>query len=239
MPDIDWEDEEVQAMLQAKIDEAVSGLKEKNGELLGKLTKFKDVDPEEYQKLKDQAEELEKAKKDKDRKEAESKGEWERIIAENKTEFERQLEAKTKSINKREEQIRRLVVSDKVTKAIAAENGNPLFLEHHVTQHVKVVENDEGEFEVQVLNKDGTRKLMDSGSYATVQDFVKELKNDERFAAAFAGTMATGSGGSGTTETANNDPNPWAEGSINLTQQSLITRNDPEKAKRLKAAAGL
>ena len=33
--------------------------------------------------------------------------------------------------------------------------------------------------------------------------------------------------------------NPWAQGSINLTQQSIIQKTDPQKAARLKAAAGI
>jgi hypothetical protein len=34
------------------------------------------------------------------------------------------------------------------------------------------------------------------------------------------------------------EPNPWKKDAWNLTQQARITREDPEKAKRLKAAAG-
>ena len=33
--------------------------------------------------------------------------------------------------------------------------------------------------------------------------------------------------------------NPWAQGSINLTQQSILLKTDPQKAARLKLAAGI
>lgn len=38
---------------------------------------------------------------------------------------------------------------------------------------------------------------------------------------------------------AGGEANPWKEGSINFTEQMKIEINDPEKAKRLKAAAGV
>jgi hypothetical protein len=47
--------------LQEKIDNAVSGLKSKNDELLDKLSKFKDIDPELFTKLKDENEKLKDA----------------------------------------------------------------------------------------------------------------------------------------------------------------------------------
>jgi len=39
--------------------------------------------------------------------------------------------------------------------------------------------------------------------------------------------------------TVNNGDNPWAVGSINLTQQGIILKGDPQKAARLKLAAGI
>lgn len=61
MADIDLSAPEVQAAIKAAVDEATSGLLKKRDELLGevkKLRKNSEIDPEDYQRLKDENEEL-------------------------------------------------------------------------------------------------------------------------------------------------------------------------------------
>lgn len=61
MADIDLSAPEVQAAIKAAVDEATSGLLKKRDELLGevkKLRKNSEIDPEDYQRLKEENEEL-------------------------------------------------------------------------------------------------------------------------------------------------------------------------------------
>lgn len=236
---IDWDDEEVKAALLAKTEEVVKGLKSKNDELLGKIANHKD-DVDELARLKKQEEERSSSKAEKDRQEALDRGEFDRIRKQDTDAHTEQVDLKDKRINKLEEQVQTMVVTDKVINAITAEGGNPLFLNHIVKQSVKAVLNDNGVYEVHVLDPiTGNRKLTADGSFMTVEGHVKELKADSRYSAAFAGTKASGSGGqNANADASTSGPNPWAKDSVNLTEQTKLFKENPEKARALKEAAG-
>jgi len=59
MSKIELTEQELQQKINSAIDDAVSGLKRKNKELLTKLSKYKEVDPNEYVELKDKIKSLE------------------------------------------------------------------------------------------------------------------------------------------------------------------------------------
>jgi hypothetical protein len=81
-----------------------------------------------------------------------------------------------------------------VVTAIAGEKGNPTLLKPHVANHVTVVQDDSGMFNVRVVDDAGNPRVNGTGQFIGVSDFVKELREQETFAGAFIGAQSSGGG---------------------------------------------
>lgn len=130
----------------------------------------------------------------------------------------------------------RKTVETLVTEAVASKDGNITLLKPHLMGRVKTEVTEDGDVEVTVLQPNGEALEDKHGNPASIEQLVAEFANSETFAAAFP---ADGIGGSGVKETSRvqNQRNPWAKETLNLTEQARIRRENPALAEKLKAAA--
>ncbi len=200
---VDLSSPEVQEAIKSAIDKEVSGLKNKNTELLGnhqklreQLEKFKDVDPEKYGELVKAQEELETKK-------AEDKGEFDKL----KQQILEKHGEKEKGWKERESfligQLENNLVTAELTKAIVAKKGSPDLLLHALRKNVKVVEED-GRIVAKVVDENGTPRIAsEKGDPLGMDALVEEYYNNPVYQRAFdpSGTSGSGApagGGSGT-----------------------------------------
>ena len=202
---------------------AVSGLKAKNHELLGKvreanerLSSFGDVTP-------DQIEELRKAgtaqggerMKELEQKLAAQAEASRREIEQAKQEAEKARSANMTAYKQRE-----------VAFALAEARANPKLLSHVVEGHVDVRMTDDGTFQLQVVGPDGQPRIKDGqGNAVTLKDLLTEMKGDPDYRNAFdvkvgsdAPPSSGGSGGSGSAVFDRSDPMAWGKHAEAITK---------------------
>lgn len=189
---------EEEAALKALAEDHAAGLKNKNSELLGKLKeldKLKDIDPDEYKKLKTQAEKAEEER-------AMKAGEFENLkkqLIEAHTKEKQALEAKLATLHKSLEEN---VLIATATQAIAAEKGVAALLMPHVRSRTKLDDNGQAV----VVDESGNVRVDAQGKPLPITALIAEMKSDvQTFGRAFEPSGASGSGsqGSNGTGTAN------------------------------------
>lgn len=114
-----------------------------------------------------------------------------------------EMETITGKYNSTLDQLKHLLVDAQLTKAITEEKGSVDLLIHAIKQHVKVFENEDGTFSARVVDEDGTDRLSmksskDPHALMGISELVQEFKSSEKFARAFDGSGAKGSGATGT-----------------------------------------
>lgn len=181
------ETDEEKAALRALVDEETTGLKSKNGELLGKLKgleALKDIDPEEYKRLKKQAEDAEAER-------LKIAGNWEarekQLLDAHQKEMDKLRAENTTLKTSLEEN----VLKATAIQAIAAEKGSDVLLMPHVRSRTKL---DESGNPV-VVDDQGNVRIDAQGKPLTIPALVAEMKADvATFGRAFDGTGAGGGG---------------------------------------------
>ena len=99
------------------------------------------------------------------------------------------------------DQLTDAIVDTKIVEALQKEDGNVELLTPHVKKHVRMVKNSAGKWYPEIVNNEGDPRVGDSdGTPMTIQQYIQEMKTQKTFAAAFPGANATGSGGSGSSE---------------------------------------
>jgi len=161
-----------------------------------KLAEFKDIDPVVAAEALKRLEDLDNGDDDGDRKKADEafkarekqlvdahtseKGDWEK----NKTNLLQQLEKN--------------LIRSAATAAINAAEGSVELLLPHVLNQARMRQSENGDFSVEIVNKDGHARI--NGSDATpmsITQLIGEMRGQDVFAPAFKGTGNTGSGASG------------------------------------------
>lgn len=181
---------EEEAALKSLAEDHAAGLKNKNSELLGKLKeldKLKDIDPDEYKKLKTQAEKAEEER-------AMKAGEFENLkkqLIEAHTKEKQALEAKLATLHKSLEEN---VLIATATQAIAAEKGVAALLMPHVRSRTKLDENGQAV----VIDESGNVRVDAQGKPLPITALIAEMKSDvQTFGRAFEPSGASGSGSQG------------------------------------------
>lgn len=140
-------------------------------------------------------------------------------------------------------QLRTLLVSNQLKTELAAlkpvEGGFDM-LEMLAEKRIRTTEKD-GKFVVEVLDAQGNvDHKMENGSAVpkTVADLALEIR--EQRPAFFEADQKSGTGITpANPSTGGATVNPWAKATWNRTEQAKITNSDPNKAKSLKAQAGI
>jgi hypothetical protein len=161
-----------------------------------------------------------------------------------RTDATTKLTAAEAALQAKTQQIQSLLVDNAISTHLA--KLNPVAdlrdaVELLARQSIKTKEVD-GRLVVQVVDANGQQRFKDvlNGVPMTVEDLLTEMRETRpSFFQADSkpgigmGSQPNAPGGAGKAE-----PNPFAKGPTwNLTQQSLLLRNDPAKAARLRAAA--
>lgn len=178
----------------------VSGLKttmgkeiEKRKALEKQVVKFKDIDPERAREALAKLEELETLDPSKDvDKIANTK--FEAAKAQLLKKHTDELSAAEAKSNKYRSKIEKLLVDQVATAELAAAKGSVELLLPHIQRQTRVVEDDD-DFKVEVVDKDGSVRIGDSkGTPMGIKELIAEMRASETFGLAFEGEGITGGG---------------------------------------------
>lgn len=114
------------------------------------------------------------------------KGEYDRRLAES-------LGAKDKELNAMGGSLRKHMISTAALTALGAEKGNSTLLMPHIEKYTKVVK-DGDEYVVRVVDDKGDVRSDGAGGWLTVGSFVKSLRGEKDYSAAFASENKGGGG---------------------------------------------
>lgn len=120
----------------------------------------------------------------------------EAIKTQMKTEHDKEIGTLKGDNSKLKQQVEKILIDATAESAIVKAGGDPLLLMPAVKQSMKLKENDDGSFTVQVVSKEGNPRIKDSaGNPMGVDDLVGELKSHESYSKAFAPVGTGGPGG--------------------------------------------
>lgn len=179
--DVDVEDAVKAATSKANREAAQFRHQVKKWEALGKS-------PDEIQEL------LEAAAKAEEEKAAKG-GEWDKLKAQMVEKHNKELENERTSKGRLRSTLERHLIDGAAVAAIAEAKGVPQLLLPHVRAHVKVVEDENGDFVARVVDAKGDPRVNSKGDFMSISDLVGEMRQNEVFGRAFE---SSGAGGSGT-----------------------------------------
>ncbi|MCK5018552.1 MAG: hypothetical protein KAS32_15940 [Candidatus Peribacteraceae bacterium] len=129
-------------------------------------------------------------------------------------------------------QLEKNMITATATQSIAGLKGSPELLLPHVERSTRMRQTENGQFVVEVVGSDGNPRISPAaGSTApmTIDELVGEMKNNDTFAPAFAGSGASGSGSSGSGDNGGNQ-NAEALAKLSPTERlKQFRRNEAEK----------
>ncbi len=118
------------------------------------------------------------------------------------TKYEGEIKQRDAALTAMRAEVERVLVDGEVARILAKPEvrGSFPLLIGPIRQSVKVEQNDKGQFEVRVMDRNGnpaiSRKSGNNGPMA-LEEYVTSLRSDAEFQRAFDGTGSTGSGASG------------------------------------------
>ena len=180
-----------------------AGLKKNRDEILtdrkklaAKLDELKDVDPEEYRKLKAATAEAEEKK-------AKDAGQFDTLKQQLIEKHNGDLKKVQLELDTDRAFIREVLADSVATKELAAAGGNAKLLLPHVLKQIDVVRGDDGKYSAVVKDAKGNVRIGNAqGAPMTIAELVAEFKASEDYAAAFSGSGASGSGAAGSSTAA-------------------------------------
>jgi len=182
--------------LKVKGVEDVSGLKsayQKTKENLGmtekelKAYKSLGMTPEEIKQV---HQELQRIKEQELKQKAEKTGDWETVKKQMQEGFNKEIDTYKQELSILQNQIK----TAQVSTAIASAKGNPKLLTPHVNSFVSSVKNENGGYDLIVIDNAGKQRFNDKGDPLTISELLSEMRNDNDFAMAFESSGSTGSG---------------------------------------------
>lgn len=221
------------------------------------LEKVKDIDPEKYQEHLTELQRLKDEEEKRQQQKLKDEQKWEKLEQQLMQSHEDKVKTLEETYTKQIEDMKGSTQSEKeklmsalktnlkdreLTAALAKADGSIAVLTPHISPHIDVIEMDDGNFKAVVIDEKGNPRKDDSGQLLSIESLVGEFKERPEFKVCFKpDEKSGGSGSDGNRSTdANDEPNPFAKDTLNLTQQALLKKNDPQKFERLKkqAAAG-
>lgn len=218
------------AVAKAKVDEFRDNNTRLQNELADLKTKYKDVDPAEYSRLKGIETDLQNGKLSDKAKD---------VLETRTAEMKRAHEAETTALKAERDTARRELEGLKIGEA-AINEGLKLGLrptaKDDLTMRVKSQFKLNEKGEVRAYSPDGKEIYGPTGGPLTIGEYVAGLvKSADHLFAPSEGTGASGGSGGSTVA---DGVNPWKKETWNITKQSQIYAKDPAKAKAMAKAAG-
>lgn len=134
---------------------------------------------------------------DKDGKKADKKDKLKRLRESLKAEFEETLKKtvgeKDEQLTKMQRSLQKNMIEREAIAALSKHKGSTELLLPHVISRLALIE-DDGELVVRVVDKDGDPLSDGKGGFKSVEQFVLEMRNDEKFSRAFDASGRSGSG---------------------------------------------
>lgn len=174
----------------------VTGLRTNRDDILTEFKahkkKFEGIDPAEFEKLRETVAASQKKKSDKD-------GDHEAILKQLTDDYEGKRAKDGEKIAALEKDIRKVMIDNVATAALAGAKGNVTVLRPHVKDSCRCVQDDDGNWSVEVLGTDGRPRVSTgkASELMTIKELVEEMKGSEDFAPNFEGDGATGGGAAG------------------------------------------
>jgi hypothetical protein len=163
------------------------------GESLKSWAVLGDLQPDDVLKKMDELKELQKLdpEKEADRiADQRAKSQIEQIHAK----YQQEINGLQETVNKKQEQLRKEMIENRVNESLGKYNGKPKILKKHLMDQVKFFEED-NELNVYAVDAMGNPRIKDSsGNKMQIDHLVEEHKNDPDWAFAFDGTGASGAG---------------------------------------------
>lgn len=229
---------DAEAAFNTLMAEKLEGVNNKNTELLGKLKNSKlitDALPEGF--TPEKWDEMTKALEGVDLSKLSTPEQVEAVTRNLAESHSKETEKWTARESMLMAALQKHLVDSKVTAAVTTAHGNSTLLAPHISQKIKMVEED-GEFRAIVVDDKGTERfsLVKAGERMGIDELVAEYKVNDTYASAFdAGNGGGGGGGSKVTGVAN----PFKKGdpAYSLSEQGRMMNEQPTVAAGLKAAA--
>lgn len=159
-----------------------------------KVVKFKDIDPDKALEALAELEEIKKIDPEKDADRI-ANTKFEAAKAQLLKAHEGEIASRDERIGKLTGTVSSLMVDQVATAALAEAKGSVELLLPHVQRHTRVKEQDDGNFVVEVVDKDGNARIGNAkGEPMTIKDLVAEMKASEAFGRAFEASGQSGSG---------------------------------------------
>jgi len=218
-------------------------------EMKSNLSKFDNVDPEEYETLK-------ALKEEQILKEAEAKKDWEALqkqlqgkhqteLETQLTSFKQELETRESKLSVMQNSLHEHIAEVAIVQETALLDGNIALLKPHILPHVRVLLEEDSltgtsKYVPRIVDSAGEIRLnAETSTPMSIKDLVSEFKTLPQFEGAFKmETLKGGSDSEGNRSTPKTKDNPWSKDFFNLTQQGQIIKKDPALAIKLKAEAG-
>lgn len=189
-----------------------------------------EVDIDDYRRLKEleaKAEE-EKAKK---------AGEWDKLRSQMTAKHHEELAKKDKEAQTLLGALEKRTIDAAAVSALNELKGNVTLLLPHVKAHVRMVQDDTGEYVARVVDDAGNPRVNGEGKFLTVRELVSEMRDSDTFAKAFeasgqsgGGTPPAGSGGSGGTGRKGGIPSDLKRGAMSTKEKVAFIKEHGEDA---------
>lgn len=126
-----------------------------------------------------------------------------------------------------------------LTDEIVKKKGNTDLLLPTLRGRVRsAIDPDTGRVVLTALSANGDEMLSDTGIPASVGDLVESLRRNETFGVAFEADGGGSGADGGAGRPGARVTNPWAKGTLSLTQQTILKRDKPALAAQLQREAG-
>ena len=90
--------------------------------------------------------------------------------------------------------LHKYMIGEAAVRELTAVEAHADMLMPHVTQYAKVIKNEEGDFQVRIIDDQGDVRYDGAGGYMTLGGLVKEMKLSDKFGAGFKSTTSSGGG---------------------------------------------
>jgi len=174
----------------AALKNAVGHVRAERDMIRDKLKKYEGFDPDEFKRLKDMQSRLER-ERDLQR------TEFDKQFTEASEQYKTEIKLREAEIDRLRTNLQKALIDRQAAIDISAAGGSPDLLLPHIRDRAKVHEVD-GQYIAVVLGEDNKPRLRKGATRATdflpIGEYIEELRDDKRFAGAFAGTGSSGSG---------------------------------------------
>jgi len=209
------------ALIADKVKAAITGMTDKNDELLGKLKAAKDnAAPDDIEDLKAAMLELKKLKDGK----LEEQGEYKKLLDATREQHSTELEKIQGLLKAEQSSTRRLLIQEGLSSELGRHNVNPVLIESAIA----LLAND-----ISIIEENGNKvaKVGEKTLDIYVKDWVSsDIGKNFTLASANSGG---GAGGNGSSSTQSESEKHFLGESWNLTEQAKLSKTDPTQYKQL------